>query len=317
MSAPAPVDNASHKSWVFTLNNWTPEELDNCLHWEVSRMAVAEEVGEETGTPHLQGMVTFRFAKRLAAVSKLLSRAHWEVAKQESWDYQHKDGNVVHRIDNRVGKGKRTDLDAVYEYGAAKRSFRDFVRDCKPGYQALRMYSSVLDVYSERRDPATRVEVCWWYGPTGTGKTRAAHDEYPGLYVVLSAKWWDGYGDGAEGTHGGGGGTVLVDDVRFDWCPWARLLTLTDRYPFRVECKGRSVEARFSRIIFTCPYHFRDVYAACGEDVGQLARRITEIRRFSLGGGDGGGGGGGRGVVELDRVTDGSRAFGFRADSSV
>lgn len=70
--------------WVFTLNNYTEQDLI-----EIERVVVplslyitwGKEVGEEAATPHLQGYVEWKTKKRLTQVKKLISRAHWEIAK--------------------------------------------------------------------------------------------------------------------------------------------------------------------------------------------------------------------------------------------
>lgn len=260
------------KTWKFTLNNWTPEELDNILHWDVSRMAVAEEVGAE-GTPHLQGHVTFNRKFSLTALKKMQSRAHWEPALVADWNYEHKDGQVVHHIDNRK-QGKRKDIEVAHDYAKNKKTMREFVCEQMPGYQAMRMYEKLLDVLAEPR-PNMDIDVRWYYGPPGCGKTRAVYDEFPGVYRVLSHKWWDGY-NGQE--------VVLVDDIRVGWCKFEELLRITDRYPFRVEVKGGTREVQFRTIIFTSPFEPTEVYSTCGEDLGQLTRRIGTTRKYSADG---------------------------------
>ena len=46
-------------AWCFTLNNWTQDEYDEVLSYCLSEVIVAyvvgKEVGDERGTPHLQG----------------------------------------------------------------------------------------------------------------------------------------------------------------------------------------------------------------------------------------------------------------------
>lgn len=257
------------KTWKFTLNNWTPEELDNILHWDVNRLAAAEEVGEE-GTPHLQGFVTFKRAFRLTALKKLQSRAHWEKALVSDWNYENKDGNKVHRIDN-TRQGKRRDIDDAYDAIAAKKPIREFVSEYKPGFQAMKVYEKLLDVLADPR-PNTDIDVRWYYGPTGCGKTRSVYEEFPGLYRVLSYKWWDGYN---------GQPVVLVDDIRAGWCRFEELLKITDRYPFRVEKKGTSCEVQFTTIIFTGPVGPSTMFGGYDEDIGQLLRRIKTIRAYA------------------------------------
>lgn len=67
------------KHWVFTLNNYTPEnitELNNCS--STKRHSFQEEIGE-TGTPHLQGYIEFVTKKR--PISVFTFKAHWEKCK--------------------------------------------------------------------------------------------------------------------------------------------------------------------------------------------------------------------------------------------
>lgn len=289
-------DGIAHKSWSLTVNNWTPQQLGNMLLWEVTRAVFAEEVGDE-GTRHLQCCITFKAAKRWAAVKKLCALGHWEVVVvlESAWDYCFKDGNVTHVVDKREGQGKRKDLDLAYEAATLKRSFHEFVRDVRPGYQALKSYPLMLKAFIEPRkyDPVLEgfapIEVVWLYGPTGTGKSRFAHNEWGrdgDMWVAGdNSKWWDGYVSHS---------TVLVDDIRHDWTTFKNLLRITDIYPFDVEYKGGTTPAVFKRIVFSSPYHFRDMYAACGEDIQQFARRVTQIRHFPVGCGPGG-------VVEADR----------------
>lgn len=295
-------DGVVHKSWALTVNNWTPQQLENMKLWEVTRAVFAEEVGD-TGTPHLQCCITFKAAKRWAAVRKLCAVGHWSVVinLESAWDYCFKDGNVTHVVDNRAAatgtsqQGKRKDLDLAYEAASKRMPFAEFVREVRPGFQALKSYAMMQKAFIEPRKYRediggyAPIEVVWLYGPTGTGKSRFAHSEWGrdgDMHIAGdNSKWWDGYVSHS---------TVLVDDVRHDWCSFKRLLQLTDIYPFDVEIKGGTTPAVWKRIVFSSPYHFRDMYAACGEDIKQFARRVTEIRHFPVGCPVGG-------VVQADR----------------
>lgn len=68
--------------WKFTLNNYTPEDvvaLVGCFEEKCHIYVFQEEIGEECGTPHLQGVCTFY--KALRPFSLLLSdRIHWKKA---------------------------------------------------------------------------------------------------------------------------------------------------------------------------------------------------------------------------------------------
>ena len=89
------------KNWCFTLNNWTSDELD-----EISSIVpkicdlslVGKEVGE-SGTPHLQGFMTFKVKCRPLS-HNLPKRMHWKKCKgtiQQNIVYCEKEGNVVIR----------------------------------------------------------------------------------------------------------------------------------------------------------------------------------------------------------------------------
>lgn len=79
--------------------------------------------------------------------------------------------------------------------------------------------------------------VSWWYGNTGTGKTRRAFEEVDqnNIYIVSApsskggALWFDGYT---------GQSRVVFDDFRPWWCRFDYLLRLLDRYPIKVQVKG-------------------------------------------------------------------------------
>lgn len=102
-------------SWTFTVNNWTPEDRFLFEHIECNYIIFGEEVGEK-GTPHLQGYIKFRKAKRLSAMKKLHGKAHWEMARddEDAFNYCLK-GSNIHIRDNRKKKGERTDLENIYD----------------------------------------------------------------------------------------------------------------------------------------------------------------------------------------------------------
>lgn len=72
-------------SWCFTINNPTPDDDDRLLtlSTQVRYLIYAYEQGE-SGTPHWQGYVVFATNQRTAAVSRLLPRAHLQIARGDS-----------------------------------------------------------------------------------------------------------------------------------------------------------------------------------------------------------------------------------------
>jgi Putative viral replication protein len=113
------------KRWCFTLNNWTDGEYAAIYPVDASGAVGLAPlldyaiVGKETsasGTPHLQGFVSFRERARLTTVRQLLPRAHWEVARnvRRAIEYCKKDGNFFELGEepSLSNQGKRSDLDS-------------------------------------------------------------------------------------------------------------------------------------------------------------------------------------------------------------
>jgi hypothetical protein len=86
------------RNWCFTLNNYTPEDLDRLSTPNDSAiyMIYGKEVGA-SGTPHLQGTVCWKDRKRLTQVKKLVGEAHCTVTRflAQSIEYCKKDGDVT------------------------------------------------------------------------------------------------------------------------------------------------------------------------------------------------------------------------------
>lgn len=96
----------------------------------------------------------------------------------------------------------------------------------------------------------------WYWGDTGTGKSKKAYEGLDSDQVLFIAKsgqqlWFDGYR---------GQRRVVFDDFRKDWCTFHYLLQLLDRYPIDVPVKGGFVPWRPGEIVITCPQHPRDLY---------------------------------------------------------
>lgn len=99
------------KTWDFTLNNYTPVHIETLESWtdEVNKMVVAKEIAE-TGTPHLQGRITFKRSYRLVALKKLLN-AHWEPTKAsaDSLYCKKADSEIIIDVNNKH-QGKRNEI---------------------------------------------------------------------------------------------------------------------------------------------------------------------------------------------------------------
>mgnify|MGYP002700000978 CR=1 FL=1 len=71
------------KNWVFTLNNYTEEELKDMETWTskgIQGIGYEKEVGAE-GTPHIQGFIVAANKCSLSTLKKLNPRMHLERMK--------------------------------------------------------------------------------------------------------------------------------------------------------------------------------------------------------------------------------------------
>lgn len=261
------------RKWCFTLNNYTDEEETNIHEIECVYLVCGREVGKE-GTPHLQGFVYFRNARSMAATKVALrsTRVHLECANgtvEQNTKYCGKDGNAFTK-GVPPKQGKRNDIEAVREYLKGGGDMRGILDMCT-SYQSAKFG----ELWMKYKEPAraTKPEVYWYHGSTGTGKSKLALEEMPdAFWVNCNAKWWCGM-DAHE--------NVIWDDFRPNQIMFHELLRLIDRYPVRVESKGGQRQVRFTKIIFTSPKHPRDVYDKGEEEVEQLLRRIDKIVHFN------------------------------------
>lgn len=262
------------KFWCFTLNNYSEDEYKDAENIFCKYLIIGKEIGE-SGTPHLQGYVEFETNQRLNRLKGLLNRAHWEKrlgTGSQAAEYCKKDGNYVERGElSKPKQGTRTDIEEARNIVRTTGRMKNVVENVN-SFQAIRVAEMYLKYAEPKRN--WQPEVRWYYGPTGAGKTRAAMEESNDPYISgKNLKWWEGY-DGHE--------DVILDDFRKDFCTFHELLRILDRYEYRIEVKGASRQLLAKRIWITSCYPPDKVYET-REDIGQLLRRITEIKNFGIG----------------------------------
>ena len=73
------------RKWKININNYTDDDIDLfrllAQSHKENRFAYQFEVGEECGTPHLEGIILLKNARTFSAMKKKLPRAHIEVMK--------------------------------------------------------------------------------------------------------------------------------------------------------------------------------------------------------------------------------------------
>lgn len=242
-----------HRNWCFTVfgesKQWIDEnkrvsakEIDGPVLprfklEQVQYMVHQFEKCPKTGRLHIQGYVQFKSAKKMSALKRLHSGAHWDV-RQGTHDQAR---NYCMKSETQVegpfefgipkdDQGKRSDLDHLEDlikHGASDQmisqvAFKPFIK-----------YHRGIDKWRQcqfiKREEMPRVEII--YGPSGCGKTRSVYDKhgYDNVYSVIDPKWWDGYRQQEA---------VLFDEVDFSERPVREWLQILDRYPHQVQVKG-------------------------------------------------------------------------------
>lgn len=223
-----------------------------------------------SGRRHLQGYIYFKNSKSMSAVKKLLkdNTAHLEKARgspQENIKYCSKDGEFFFFGDE-PKQGKRTDIAMIKDDLATGANMRTVILNARSN-QGIQYAKSYMTYHEKKRDYAP--EVFWIYGPTGTFKStlaqQMAKDPH---YQQESGKWWDGY-DAHE--------DVIINDFTQDFCKYAELLRLLDRYPHRVQVKGGYRSWLAKRIFITCPSHPKEMFGCARQEGRELMRRINHI----------------------------------------
>lgn len=253
------------RRWCFTLNNYTDDDVKYFMELECVYLIIGKEISS-TGTPHLQGFVTFKMNKRLTGMKKLHSGTHWEAAKGNSVqaaDYCKKEGNFLEKGET-PSPGKRTDLSAAVELIKNGSSIAEVADLCSETFvkfgRGLRDLKLLLD------KPYTPADLrgVWYWGPPGSGKSRRARLEHPDAFLKPQSKWFDGYA---------GETSILLDD--FDTNVLGHYLKIWgDRYACTGEIKGGTVNLRHDIFIVTSNYSIESLWP---ED---LQMQIAISRRF-------------------------------------
>lgn len=243
-------------------------------------MIFGRETAPDTGTPHLQGYVYFENARTFGAMKELLPTAHLEKAREGprcNYEYCSKGGDFeefgVRPLEE--GEASRKGGEAVKrKWEDAKKAAQEGDLDRIPGEIFVRYYKSLKTIHTDYQEMPKEVEGVvgrWFYGPTGTGKSRAARDEYPDAYLKNAAnKWWCGYK---------GERYVIIDDLDKAHKEMGYYLKIwLDRYPFQAETKGGSMIIRPEVVVITSNYRMEDIW----EDETTLLplRRRCRVTRF-------------------------------------
>jgi hypothetical protein len=277
-------DNRRSRGWCFTWNNYPAEYRSQLDSLDCRYVCAGEEVAPSTGTPHLQGYVYFRNAKRLSTLRRELPACHLAIAA----------GNPAQ---NRLYCGKLRPEDAepnavFYERGDIPLSPTEQGDMERARYERawslakagdietidadirVRLYSGLRRIERDYMPSVERLaSPCglWIFGRSGSGKTKSVLDAFPECYPKPRNDWWDGYQREP---------VVLLDDVdKFDVRLGGKLKHWADAAPFIGEIKGGSTKIRPTKFIVTSQYKIEDIWEDA-ETREALNRRFTTVEKI-------------------------------------
>lgn len=287
---PEPAETVRARSWCFTWNNYFQETYqaikDHGSGGGIKYIVCGCEEAPTTGTRHLQGYVSFKNPRTMRQVKSWLcgfgpGSPRLIVARGSALQnrtYCSKDGSFF-EAGELPKQGQRNDLELVYDDVKQGKPIIDIIDTNASAFikyaKNIMLLNNIINYQTHR---TTRPFVLWFYGPTGSGKSRDALAlcKHMGTYYYKNPtnKWWDGYLQQD---------CIVIDDYRRDFSTFADLLRILDWYPFSLEVKGGTVALRSTIIIFTTPKNPVDTWEGrSAEDLNQLSRRIDHVVQFPL-----------------------------------
>lgn len=281
------MSNLKVRRYCLTLNNYTEEEkefLINVFHEAgpgipgVRYFIAGDEIGE-SGTPHLQCYIELCKPTRVQALKNMLQsdRYHVESCKgsaEQNITYCSKE-KVLCTWGKPGNQGQRTDIEQACATLRDSDSILQVAEEHPVAYVKFhRGLRSLQQALAKPRDWTT--ELWWFYGETGTGKSRAAFEYCKNnekSYCFIgdpTLQWADPY-SGEE--------VVIIDDFASD-APITRLLRICDRYPLQLPIKGGWVQFVARVVIVTSNFPIGSTYGQLSQ-YSALLRRVTKYILFT------------------------------------
>lgn len=266
----------SGRRFTVTLNN--PTEIETTTIKEhllgsdnIKYAIIGSEIAPTTGTPHLQGFVSYKSTKTLKTLKKVFSdRAHFEnaIADDETNRTYCSKESVLIEIGTPQTKGKRNDISGL----KAKLLSDDVSKQSL--YLEYPQYIRLIDKMTDfEKGRTVKPNVVWIYGPSGSGKSRYAQQlaiaTGQDIYTkTCNNKWFNGY-DGQP--------VLIMNDLRAGTFEFNEMLNMLDRYEHRVETKGGMRQLVSTTILITTNRHPAKIYKSTNENMTQVLRRIDSL----------------------------------------
>lgn len=264
------------RNFCFTLNNYNSEQYDAVCAIDCKYLVVGKEVGE-SGTPHLQGYISWVNARTWESVKKLCPTAHWEAARgtpEEASEYCKKDKDFFEKGTLPLSSKKKGESEKARWADALLCVQEGRLEDVPPDILCVHLKSveyAVDRIAASKRKLDDLMEWTheWRYGHTGTGKSETARKENPGAYIKNPNNvWWDGYK---------GEDVVIIDDFdKYQVKQGGDMKRWLDKYAFQAESKGKQTMIRPKKIIVTSNYSPQEIWTD-EQTLDPILRRVKVI----------------------------------------
>jgi len=249
------------RKWCFTLNNYTPEDVEALRKLRedlsIKYLIFGREVGEN-GTPHLQGFFYAHNAKSFNAAKKTIGdRVHLEACKgtiEQNIAYCAKDNDYEEIGDRPMtakekGAAEKTRWEDAWTYAVSGEILNIDAEIRIAHYGKLR---KIQKDYMQKPPDLDATCGVWIYGSPGVGKSYKARQDYPDAYLKPCNKWWDGYQ--AEEN-------VIIDDFDLQHKVLGHHLKIWgDRYSYIAENKGSGFHIRPKNVVITSNYQIGEIF---------------------------------------------------------
>lgn len=251
-----------YRAWIFTLNNYTPIEIDALEKMSVAnvkRCNAGFEVGEK-GTPHIQGFIRFKNAKTLSATKRHLGSKRYHLKPMrgtdfENWTYTSKDGKTAFSygeppIDGEEESVWATIVKMIDDGFTTNEIIRRFPETAMRCITAVEKYRLDVDrINAKWRD----VETVYISGRTGIGKTRFVMEKfgYHNVYRATDKKNpFDMYA----------GQEVLVFEEFRSSFKIEDMLNWLDGYPIELPARYANKMAKFTKVFLISNWSIYEQY---------------------------------------------------------
>lgn len=251
MSTDKKLLNKKARNFVFTWNNYDqdesnidPSKIDEYFN-NFKYLIIGCEIAPNTGTPHLQGYISFVNQRTLNGLIKTYSKnISWQIAYADDYanqKYCSKEGNFyefgnIPPKGKRNNQGKRNDLVELKDKLLSGSITVEKIREINPEiyHQYGRTLDKLEDDFLLKKRRTTTCRGIWYFGPTGTGKSHRAfnfssNEDDIYIHSTRDKGWWDNF------THQ----PITVFNEFRGAIDYDELLTLTDKWNYYVprRCK--------------------------------------------------------------------------------